>query len=183
MSVRRALRRAWHALGLATLGLVLVFWVLVLRPTSLGGPTSYIIIRGSSMVPTYASGDLVIVRTAGVYHEGDVVAYRVPDGEIGAGLTVIHRIVGVGPDGFFMRGDNNASVDPWTPLPGNILGEAWVSVPGFGRVLGIIHDPVMLAALAASVAASIVVMWRPRRRPVSEETLPGRPRVASPISR
>jgi signal peptidase I len=157
-------RRVRHFLGLSAMAFVVVFWVLVLRPAALGGPAGYIIIRGSSMVPTYASGDLVIVRTAGAYHVGDVVAYRVPDGDIGAGLTVIHRIVGTGRDGFFMRGDNNASIDPWTPKASNILGKAWVSVPGFGRVLAIIHDPVMLAALAASVAAAIVVTWRPRRR-------------------
>ena len=55
-------------------------WVLVLRPTSLGGPATYIVIRGDSMDPTYATGDLVILEQADSYGPGDIVAYRVPAG-------------------------------------------------------------------------------------------------------
>ena len=165
LTTRRPRRgRLAHGLALATSALVIVLWVLVLRPAALGGPTSYIVIRGNSMLPTYASGDLVVVQRAATYHVGDVVAYRVPRGDLGAGLIVIHRMVGIGSDGFTMRGDNNPSIDPWTPAASNVLGHAWFSVPGFGRVLAVIRNPVMLGALAASVAAAIVVTWRPRDR-------------------
>jgi signal peptidase len=157
--------RLRHYFSLGALAFVLVFWVLVLRPAALGGPVSYIIIRGSSMVPAYASGDLVIVRTAAEYRVGDVVAYRVPDGDVGAGLIVIHRIVAVGQDGLTLRGDNNAAPDPWNPPEAAVIGEAWISVPGVGRVLGAIHQPIVLAALAASVVVAMIVAWRPRARP------------------
>jgi len=156
--------RLRHYLSLAALAGLLVFWVLVLRPAALGGPTSYIIIRGSSMVPTYASGDLVIVRTAAEYRVGEVVAYRVPEGDVGAGLIVIHRIVAAGHDGLTLRGDHNAAPDPWNPQAADVVGEAWISVPGVGRVLAAIHQPVMLAALAASVVVAFIVAWRPRPR-------------------
>ena len=165
--------RLRHYLSLAALAVVLVFWVLVLRPAALGGPTSYIIIRGSSMVPTYASGDLVIVRTAAAYRVGDVVAYRVPDGDVGAGLIVIHRIVAVGQDRLTLRGDNNAAPDPWNPRVADVVGAAWVSVPGVGRVLAAIHQPVVLAALAASVVVAMIVAWRPRPRQ-DKRPLPGK---------
>ncbi len=165
--------RLRHYLSLAALAIVLVFWVLVLRPAALGGPTSYIIIRGSSMVPTYASGDLVIVRTAAAYRVGDVVAYRVPDGDVGAGLIVIHRIVAVGQDRLTLRGDNNAAPDPWNPRVADVVGAAWVPVPGVGRVLAAIHQPVVLAALAASVVVAMIVAWRPRPRQ-DKRPLPGK---------
>jgi signal peptidase I len=157
--------RLRHYLSLTALAAVLVFWVLVLRPAALGGPTSYIVIRGSSMLPTYAPGDLVIVRTAAEYRVGDVVAYRVPDGDVGAGLIVIHRIVAVDRDGLALRGDNNAAPDPWQPRESDVVGEAWMAVPGFGRVLAAIHQPVVLAALAASVVVAFIVAWKPRPRP------------------
>src|SRR4029079_17591415 len=83
--VSRSLRR-W--LGWLLLGAAAATWVLVLRPTSLGGPATYIVIRGDSMDPTYATGDLVILEQAASYGPGDIVAYRVPAGELGAGLAV-----------------------------------------------------------------------------------------------
>ena len=164
-TTRRAVRaRVGHYLAFVASALVIAFWIRVLRPAALGGPTSYIVIRGNSMLPTYASGDLVVVHTAATYQVSDVVAYRVPDGQIGSGLIVIHRIVWVGHDGFTLRGDNNPSIDPWTPAASNVVGHAWFSVPGFGRVLAVIRSPVILGAMAASVAAAIVVTWRPRER-------------------
>ena len=156
--------RVRHHLSLAALAFVLVFWVLVLRPAALGGPTSYIIIRGSSMLPTYAPGDLVIVQTAAEYRVGDIVAYRVPDGDIGAGLIVIHRIAALDQHHLSLRGDNNAAPDPWQPLRGDVIGRAWLAVPGFGRLLAAIHQPIVLAALAASVVVAFIVAWRPRPR-------------------
>ena len=103
--VSRRLRR-W--LGWLLLVAAAATWVLVLRPTSLGGPATYIVIRGDSMDPTYATGDLVILERAASYGLGDIVAYRVPAGELGAGLAVVHRIVsGTAEAGFTLRGDNN----------------------------------------------------------------------------
>jgi signal peptidase I len=152
-----------HYLGLVAMAVVLAFWFALLRPAAIGGPVSYIIIRGSSMLPTYASGDLVIVQTAPAYRVGDVVAYRVPDGDLGAGLIVIHRITGVDQERFTLRGDNNAASDPWMPRSSDVVGRAWLSVPGLGRVLAVMHQPVALAALAASGVVGIIVVWKPRR--------------------
>ena len=55
----------------------------------LGGPVTYIVIRGTSMLPTYQPGDLVLVGEAEEYGPGDVVAYQVPEGEIGEGMILI----------------------------------------------------------------------------------------------
>lgn len=151
---RRSLRPLARGAGsIATVGL-LIAWFLVLRPTSLGGPADYVVVRGDSMVPTYVTGDLVIVRAEPAYQVGDVVAYHVPAGELGAGLLVIHRIVGGGPDaGFVMEGDNNPAPDPWLPRAGDIAGRAWAVVPFVGRALSILHQP----AIAASTAVALLV--------------------------
>ncbi|TMB52056.1 MAG: signal peptidase I [Chloroflexi bacterium] len=154
-------------LSLAALALVLVAWAVLLRPASLGGPVTYIIVRGSSMQPTYAAGDLIIVRQTSEYRVGEVVAYRVPGGEIGAGHIVIHRIVGGDDNGFTLRGDNNPSLDPWNPHASDIVGEAWVAAPGLGRILAALHQPLLLAAFAAAVMVAMVMAWKrsPRAPP------------------
>jgi signal peptidase I len=133
---------------------LLMGWFLVLRPTSLGGSANYVVVRGDSMLPTYVTGDLVIISDEPIYAVGDVIAYRVPAGELGAGLLVIHRIVGGSPDaGFVMEGDNNPAPDPWLPRAGDIAGRAWAVVPFVGRVMSMLHQP----AIAASVAVGVLV--------------------------
>lgn len=132
------------------------FWVTELRPQRLGGMTDYVMVQGVSMEPTYRSGDLVVVKPALDYRIGDIVAYRVPAGDVGAGLTVIHRIVGGSAgDGFLTKGDNNAEVDDWHPKPWDIEGVPWAVLPRGGRILAFLHAPVPLGALAAAMAVML----------------------------
>lgn len=145
--------------------LLVGLWALMLRPESLGGSVTYLVIRGSSMEPTYHTGDLVLVRAMDAYATGDIVAYRVPAGEIGAGHVVVHRIAGGDPaGGYLLRGDNNHSVDPWMPRRTDIVGRAWVVVPGVGRLLTFMHQPAAAAALAVACIAAFAFMRDPKRR-------------------
>jgi signal peptidase I len=108
------------------------------------------------MEPTYHTGDLVISHRQSSYAVGDVVAYEVPGGDVGAGLTVIHRIIGGSPTtGFITQGDNNPEPDDWRPKVADVEGKAWMVVPKGGRILTFLHAPIPLAGLAAAV----VVMW------------------------
>ena len=142
------------------LGLVLI-WFLLLRPVSLGGSASWIVIRGSSMLPGLTSGDLVIVQRAGSYRIGDVIAYRVAADDIGAGHVVIHRLVGGdGSTGWDVQGDNNDAPDPWRPTDHDIVGASWLVIPGAGQAIAWIHQPVILASLAAAFVVAFIV-WRP----------------------
>ena len=140
-------------------------WAVTLRPTTLGGPATYVVVRGDSMLPDFHSGDLVVLQTASRYGTGDVVGYRVPDGEIGAGHVVVHRIV---------EGDNNPAPDPWVPRARDIAGKVWLLVPGLGTVIVVAHQPVVAGALAVS----LLVMWvvsretSRKRRVVSLPALP-----------
>ncbi len=151
---RVAGRLAWGAVTIA----VVAVWFVLLRPASLGGETTWIVIRGSSMLPVYETGDLVIVRRAASYAVGDIVAYRVPAGDIGEGQVVIHRIIGGDTaSGFLIQGDNNENVDPWLPRQDDMVGTAWVAMPGLGRVIAWLHDPIVLAGIMTAIVISYIV--------------------------
>jgi signal peptidase len=148
---------------LGSVAAVLTIWAVFLRPQALGGPAAYIVLRGSSMLPTYQNGDLVVAGSAPAYVVGDVIAYRVPAGDIGEGHTVVHRITGGDEtDGFVVTGDNNNAPDPWSPRPTDIAGKVSVAVPGVGRLIAFIHQPVMAGGLAAAMMVTFVVA-RPSR--------------------
>ena len=116
------------------------------------------------MQPTYNTGDVVIVHVRSAYSVGDVAAYRVPQGQIGAGQIVIHRITGGDPDhGFTFKGDNNSAPDPWHPRQADMVGREWAFLPGLGKVVVFIHQPLVIAALAAALAVSLILA-RPRKR-------------------
>jgi signal peptidase I len=149
------------AASLAFVAAVIVLWAFTLRPQALGGPAVFVAVRGSSMVPTYEHGDLVVVQSAAAYKVGDVVAYRVPAGEIGAGKIVIHRIVdGDASQGFTLQGDHNSAPDPWHPKQADMVGIATFRLSGAGRLIALVQQPVILAGLASSIVI-MVLLARP----------------------
>lgn len=159
------LRRLRDFLVRLTFALVLVTWFLFLRPQALGGPAAYIMVAGTSMEPTISRGTLVVATPAASYALGDVIAYRIPQGELGAGINVIHRIVGGSTEvGFVMRGDNTSSPDPWRPKPGDIIGKLWLAIPGVTPLLLFLRSPLLVASVAAGIAVYIVLGWWPERR-------------------
>ncbi len=144
-----------------------VSWTFTLRPQSLGGPVGYVMLRGVSMVPTYKPGDLVIARPRASYSHGDIVAYRVPEGEVGEGIIIVHRIIGGSEStGFILKGDNNPDPDEWRPKGEDVVGRVWLRIPRLGLVLAFLHAPVPLASLATGIAMAIVLVpSRKARRP------------------
>ena len=134
-------------------GLAAVLW-----PVGLGGRASVVIVSGISMEPTMHTGDLVLLREEPAYEPGEVVAFRVPEGEQGAGATVIHRIVrGNGRDGYELQGDNKDRPDPWRPTASLVIGSRQVLVPRAGTVIAWLRVPVRLAALAAAFTVFLVM--------------------------
>ena len=138
-------------------------WWVELRPTSfLGGPATFIVVRGTSMLPTFHTGDFVLARSHTDYAVGEVVVYRVPRGNIGAGEEVIHRIVaGSEATGYTLKGDNNNTADPWRVPASDIMGSEVAVLPGAGEALLVIRSPFFAGGVAAMVAVSLVLFPRP----------------------
>jgi signal peptidase I len=143
---------------------IVVAWFALFRPTTLGGPAAYVVVAGDSMLPGLRSGDLVVAQHRPDYDVGDVVVYRVPAGEPGAGASVIHRVVGGSlQDGLVTRGDNTDAADIWRPGPADVLGSAWFSVPGVGRIIAFVRSPLGLGAIAGLGAFVLILSWQPTK--------------------
>jgi len=118
-------------------------------PQALGGRAGWILVSGTSMLPHLHTGDLVLVERRSGYHVGEVVAYRVPKGQVGAGFVVIHRIVGGnGRTGWRMKGDNRTAADLWRPTNRDVFGAKLLRIPHAWLVLRFFHTPLFLALLA-----------------------------------
>jgi signal peptidase I len=151
LSTPTAVRKLTSLLGLVLVSAV----VALLWPSSLGGRVDYIVVSGTSMEPGLHTGDLVLVRASDTYEVGDEVAYRVPQGDVGEGSTVIHRITGGdGRSGYTTQGDNRDAPDTWLPTDDDVIGERWVMVPQAGRLLVLLRSPLAVALLAAALT-----MW------------------------
>ena len=137
-------------------------WFLLLAPTSIGGPATYVWVSGDSMEPTLHDGDLVILRRADTYRPGDIVAFRVGPGEPGAGRHVIHRIIGGSAEtGFITQGDNKERPDRWRPTGRDVVGAEAFVVPGGGQVIGLLRDPAIFASVAAGLTVFFVMLGDP----------------------
>lgn len=168
--------RSHPAVVIATLVVVVaVGWWLV-APQAVGGPMAYLVVRGSSMAPTFAPGDLVVVRHDPPYRPGDVVAYRTPDGASddtgdaggsgeGSRPVIVHRVVDLDGDRLVLRGDANEAADAIRPAPEDVLGRQVAVVPGVGTALGALRSPIIgLAVVALGLAGWAAVTGPGRRR-------------------
>jgi signal peptidase len=169
-SVRATTRgRLVRLAGWAVVVAIVAAWAIFLRPESLGGPTTYLIVSGHSMEPTLHAGELVVAGRQRTYRRGDVIVYRISKGQAGAGELIIHRIVGGSSRaGYVTRGDNRSYRDPWRPRPVDIAGKMNVHVPRLGMLPVFSHTLVGMAFIAA-LAGFLVLCGgtkspRPRRR-------------------
>jgi len=159
------IRRLYRVATVAVIAVVVMLWAFTLRPQVLGGPATFVAVRGTSMVPTYQHGDLVVVESIGSYEVGQVVAYRVPAGEVGAGHVVIHRIVGGdATHGFAMKGDHNTAPDPWMPKQADMVGIASFRLANAGRLVSLVQQPVIMGGLASAIVVSVLLAQPPRQR-------------------
>jgi signal peptidase I len=148
--------------GLVSAALVAVAvaaWLL-LAPTQIGGQTSYVTTSGTSMAPRFHSGDLAVVRPAGSYKVGQIVAYR----STMLRTVVLHRIVAMQGDRYVLKGDNNDFVDPSHPTRDQVVGKLAVRVAHGGRVLHWLHTPFMAALLTGGMALVLFMGAKQQRR-------------------
>jgi signal peptidase I len=164
-------RVASAALVLAVVG---AWWHWVM-PQKIGGRAGWVLVSGKSMLPRYRAGDLVLVERAATYRVGQVIAYRVPQGDPMAGLQVIHRIVGGDAvRGFVTQGDNRTGPDTWRPTPKDIVGARLLRIPDGVLAIAILRSPLMLGLLAASFAFVFALTRRREDERVERGLTPAR---------
>jgi signal peptidase len=146
---------ALFAAQVACVGTLLWFCL----PQALGGRAGWVLVSGTSMLPHLHTGDLVLVERRSSYHVGQVVAYRVPKGQVGAGFVVIHRIIGGnGRTGWKMKGDNRTAPDLWYPTDRDVMGAKLLRIPDAWFVLRFLHTPLFLGLLAGLGAFFLIAL-------------------------
>jgi signal peptidase len=165
-----AFLRSWTG-WVALLGCTLLFW-----PSVLGGRVDYVLVSGTSMEPTMHTGDLVLVRAHDHYEPGQTIAYRIPEGDIGAGSWVIHRVVGGdGESGYIVQGDNRDVADDWHPTDADVVGAQWAMVPGAGRWMAAFRSPAAVGILVGVLVLALI-LWPSEAKAPAGSPRPGRSR-------
>ncbi|HEU5363225.1 MAG TPA: signal peptidase I [Gaiellaceae bacterium] len=141
---RRPYRVAATRLGATALtaaALATAWWALA--PPALDGHAAIAVVDGTSMLPHFRRGDLVLLRQADRYGPGDVVGYR----SRLLHRVVLHRIVKVENGRYTFKGDNNSWLDPETPARNELIGRLWLRIPRVGAAGGVIRKPAVGAVL------------------------------------
>ena len=169
---RRLLATARQPANMAFLiiltALITAWWV-ELRPTGfLGGPASFIVVRGTSMLPLLHTGDFVLGESQSSYRVGEIVIYKVPAGNVGDGDELIHRIVGgSATTGWVIQGVNNPHPDPWRVPNNDVMGTEFLVLPGAGGTMLVLRSPIFAGSVAGLIAVTLVLFppgWLRRRR-------------------
>lgn len=114
-----------------------------------------VMVSGESMLPVLKDGDIVVFTKATDYEIGDIVVFDIPEG-VGAGQSVIHRIIGGSAEqGWAFQGDNRGVQDPWLVPDSHITGTPRFVIPGGTKWLKVAADrsPFILAGLVTLTVA------------------------------
>lgn len=180
-TVRAKRRRRRRALIDALVWLALGLMLAMTASSMFGGPVRLILVRGSSMDPTFATGDLIVVEGFTTPSVGDVIAYPIQAGD--GESHIVHRAIGGDEHGYVTRGDNRETDDPWTPAADEIDGRVVLHLPWAGRLFTGWFLPLVAAAAAGFVLTS--ALWaepevpRPGRITVTELSEPRAEREAA----
>lgn len=155
MSDRRGvLRWQWRTACVSVVWISVIVAALWFWPARLGGSTTFVVVRGKSMQPTFDNGDLVIARHKTTYAVGDVVVFRVPDGA-GKGALIVHRLIRAAADGSIVtQGDNRSTADGFDLHLADIVGSVRFPVPAGGRLLAVFSTWWFLAFVAGVFVAA-----------------------------
>ena len=147
-------RSAWVSFALVGL-LASAWWGLA--PVSFGGRDTYLILSGTSMLPRFRTGDLVVVRRNSGYTVGEVAAYQTPQLK----TPILHQIVGHANGRYTFKGENNPFSDPSHPVKSEIIGRLWLNLGPTGKLIQWIRKPEVGAGLVG--AAALYALWPHKR--------------------
>ncbi len=114
------------------------------------------VVLSGSMEPTLSVNDLVIVRAAESYAEGDVVVYQ-----SGSSL-VIHRIVRVEDEYVVTKGDANNTEDDPVSLSA-VKGRLAFAIPFLGLPVRLLQSTLGSVLVIVLIAALVSLSWRKER--------------------
>lgn len=146
---------------IALIILTLLLLVVIIYRVS-GNVTPLLVVKSGSMEPVLHVGDVIVIEPARFedIRVGDVIVFRNP----WYGNLVVHRVVHITEEGVYTRGDANAGIDPWSPVPyENIVGKwtglkipYWLGIGHLSLFLsGEIYPPYGIILLASLIALNL----------------------------
>ncbi|MCL8207039.1 MAG: S24/S26 family peptidase [Actinomycetia bacterium] len=151
-------RNSRAAVWIAALAALVVLWS-QFAPPRLGGCTTILVVRGTSMLPRFHAGDLVFVRRAGDYPVGTLAAYE----DVPLHAIFFHQIIGRQGSRYVFKGIHNDFVDSYRPTRSQIIGRFWFALPQVGSWFTFWREPLHAALLVAGISV-VTTVWNPRRR-------------------
>jgi len=132
-----------------------------------GGQVAYAVTDGTSMLPDFHTGDLVILRKASGYKVGDNAGYHDPD--LGNAI-VFHRIFKIEDGKYTFKGINKPEPDSTSVSESAIVGKQWVHVPKLGKAFKWAGAPMhaailVLIAVLLSFSGAGLAYFRGDRKP------------------
>lgn len=168
--VRRTVGIALEVISLALIALLVWY----LWPQSLGGGQQMVSVNGHSMEPTYRTGDLLIVRPNDSPEIGDILVYRIPEGEPGEGNMIVHRVIERWPDGTIRtQGDNRDTADSFHVGEDDVVGTPVMVIPHGTTIVLFAGSPLGLALIAGALMT--LLLWPEKQQ--EEAALTGEPHV------
>ena len=107
------------------MGLLILAFLYMLRPTVLGGTASYVTVQQTDLEPLLYEYDLAIVRQQADYDTGELVAVETRGGPF------FGRILGQEGEIFQVR--FAAGAEPVAVSQEYLLGRIWINIGDFGR--------------------------------------------------
>jgi len=88
-----------------------------------GHVTPLLTVKSGSMKPTLMIGDVILIEPVKPedIRVGDVIVFHNP----WTGRLIVHRVVQKTSEGVYTKGDANPGIDPWSPIPYNLVVGKW----------------------------------------------------------
>ncbi|MCS6783728.1 MAG: signal peptidase I [Candidatus Caldarchaeum sp.] len=134
--MKTSIKNVGYGLLLATAAALVVLSML---HTAFGVTFPLLVVKSGSMRPVIEVGDIIIVLPVNPSEikadpvDGDVIVFYRPGEKGSTGSIIVHRAVARVTGGFITKGDANAAVDYWGPVPFDHVIGRWTgySIPSW----------------------------------------------------